>query len=273
MKTQLYNLFAALLTLVLAAPAYSENAASNVTQSEPTEASLGIAISSLPETLASHLPDVIVDGRGVLVSDVLEGSAAEKAGIQRHDILVRYNNQDLYSSEQLIKQVRNDKPGSTVELEYVRAGKLQSTSVTLDKTPKRNRIHTNDWSGMTPPFNFPWSSMRPNFLTETQDATHDGTEWSEFVSLSVVKEADGTYTARITFNDPNKETVSHEFKGTRQEVREAINADESLPDNRKQQLLRTLDDRASGFNGEFRFNAPAWNDWRRGRFQWPNAPF
>ena len=54
-----------------------------------TEASLGIAVSSMPEVLTSHLGEVIGDGRGVLVAEVMQGSPAEKAGLKKHDILVR----------------------------------------------------------------------------------------------------------------------------------------------------------------------------------------
>ncbi|EMI53299.1 S1C family serine protease [Rhodopirellula sallentina] len=239
---------------------------------ESTQASLGVMVASLPEVLASHLPEALPNGRGILVSNVVEGSAADAAGLQRNDILVRYDDQDLYSSEQLIKRVRNDKPGDEVALEYIRGGKLQSTKVVLDKTLKPRRTPVNEWSGMTPPFNFPWSSMLPSFSTNQNIAGNDNTEWNEFVSLSVVKEADGTYTARITFNDENGESVSHEFKGKRQEVRDAINADTSLPEHRKNQLLRTLDDRANDFRDSL-LNGLRRNHWQSRPFNWQSFQF
>ena len=104
-----------------------EKPAADATQAA-TEARLGIGVSPLPELLTSHLPDVIGKGRGVLVSEVVADSPAAKAGLQKHDVLVRYGDQDLYSPEQLVKRVRNDAPGNEVQIEYVRAGRAQAGS-------------------------------------------------------------------------------------------------------------------------------------------------
>lgn len=288
MNTTLRTLFFASFSLVSLSPVSAEevspttidadastsivSAESDARLDESTQASLGVMVTSLPEVLASHLPEALPNGRGILISNVVEGSAADTAGLQRNDILVRYDDQDLYSSEQLIKRVRNDKPGDEVTLDYIRGGKPQSTKVVLDKTLKSRRTPMNEWSGMTPPFNFPWSSVFPSFSTNPNIANDNNTQWNEFVSLSVVKEADGTYTARITFNDENDESVSHEFKGTRQEVKAAIDADTSLPDQHKQHLLRTLDDRANEVR-DFRMNGLRRNHWQSSPFDWQSFQF
>ncbi|MEZ6081498.1 MAG: PDZ domain-containing protein [Pirellulaceae bacterium] len=56
--------------------------------------------------LTSHLPEVSGEGRGVLVADVMDDSPVAKAGLRKHDVLVRYDDQDLYSPEQLVKRVQ-----------------------------------------------------------------------------------------------------------------------------------------------------------------------
>ena len=146
-----------------------------------TEARLGIGVSPLPDVLKSHLPKVIEDGRGVIVSEVTEGSAADKAGLKQHDVLVRYGDQDLYAPEQLVKRVRNDDPGKEVEIQYVRAGELQTAKVTLGKQAHRKLI-VSDWPILIDGFNIPWSPLRPEFWTEAKDAECDSTvgmEWPE----------------------------------------------------------------------------------------------
>tara|TARA_R110002049_G_scaffold288423_1_gene470952 strand:- start:138925 stop:139542 length:618 start_codon:yes stop_codon:yes gene_type:complete len=166
------------------------------------EARLGIGVSSLPEVLKSHFPELFDDGRGVLVSKVFAGSPADKAGIRMHDVLIRYGDQDLYSPEQLVKRVRNDAPGKSVELQYVREGKLQAVTVKLGRQTKReSELLPWNWPGLVRRFDGPWSPLRPEYWTEAQDAQGDGTEWTSFESLTVKKETDGSYLVRIMYKD------------------------------------------------------------------------
>lgn len=233
------------------------------------EARLGIGVTSLPDVLKSHLPDVIDDGRGILVSEVFEGSPAEKAGIRRHDVLVRYGDQDLYSPEQLVKRVRNDDPGKTVELQYVRAGKLQTVQVELGRQAKKDPVFSpRVWPGFVNRFDVPWSPLRPEYWTEAQDAQGDGTEWTSFESLTVMKESDGRYLVRISYKDTRGKSIGKEFTGTRQEIRDAIQADSDLPESRKNQLMRTLDDR-----GRQPLAQTIWGQPQRELFNWPNVEF
>ncbi|MCA9200940.1 MAG: PDZ domain-containing protein, partial [Planctomycetales bacterium] len=179
-----------LLAFVLAGgPLHANNKQATEQPSEATqEARLGIGVSPLPEVLKKHLPEVIADGRGILVSEVVDGSPAEKAGIQKYDVLVRYDDQDLYSPEQLVKRVRNDDPGKTVELQFVHAGKLQTVKVQLGRQAKKESVFSQwDWPGFVGRFDVPWSPLRPEYWTEAQDIQGDGTEWTSFESLTVKK--------------------------------------------------------------------------------------
>jgi hypothetical protein len=246
-----------------------ESQANAQSVAEAREARLGIGVTPLPEVLKSHLSDVIGDGRGILVSEVFDGSPAKKAGIKKHDVLVRYGNQDLYSPEQLVKRVRNDAPGNTVELQFVRAGKQQTTTVELDQQAKKEPVFSQwNWPGFASRFNVPWSPLRPEYWTEAQDAEGDGTEWTSFESLTVNKNADGVFLVRITYKDTSGNSISKEFKGTRQEIRDAINTDSDLPESRKNQLIRTLDDRGRQPMPRMPWDAP-----QRELFNWPNVNF
>ena len=78
-------LVATVIAISMATLCYADQSNSEATTrtNDATEARLGIGVSSLPEVLSSHLPEVIDDGRGVLVSEVMDGSAADKAGIKK----------------------------------------------------------------------------------------------------------------------------------------------------------------------------------------------
>ena len=77
--------------------------------------------------------------RGAVVTDVQEGSAADKAGIKDGDVIVRFGGQDVWSAAQLARLVRETPAGRTVDLEVSRGGSIQKLSVALAK-PDRDRL-------------------------------------------------------------------------------------------------------------------------------------
>ena len=155
----------------------------------------------------------------------------------------------------------------SVELQYVRAGKLLTVKATLGEQTKKEVI-VSKWPGLGAKLQVPWSPIRPEFWTEAHDRAGDGTEWTSFESMSVEKHEDGAYVVRVTYKDTSGNSISKEFKGTRQEIRDAINDDHDLPDSRKQQLTRTLDDR-----GQSPLMQRDWQNWNRELFNWPNVDF
>ena len=241
--------------------------------SRPTQAELGIGVAPLPSVLTSHLPDVIGKGRGVLVANVTAGSPADQAGLKKHDVLIRYGDQDLYSPEQLVKRVRNDRPGKEVEVQYVRGGKIATAKVTLGEKSRQPPVQSN-WPGFIRPFDVPMPPFRPDFLTEDQDLLGQGTEWTRFQSMSVSKDPDGTYRAAVKYKDEDGDTIEREYSGTRQEVRAAIEADRELPASQKEQLLRSLDDRGRITLPDLDLpSLPRWSPWSRELFNWPDVTF
>src|SRR5688572_7086568 len=67
-----------------------------------TQAYCGIGVSPLDPVLSAHLPEVTEKGRGVVVSKIMKSSPAEQAGLKQYDILLMYNDQSIYSPEQLV---------------------------------------------------------------------------------------------------------------------------------------------------------------------------
>ncbi len=91
--------------------------------------------------------------RGAVVTDVQEGSAAEKAGVKDGDVIVRFGGQDVWSAAQLARLVRETPAGRTVDLEVSRGGAIQKLSVALTK-PDRDRMFGVGPGGMGEDFHF-----------------------------------------------------------------------------------------------------------------------
>lgn len=72
---------------------------------------------------------------GALVSDVVPDSPAEKAGLQRGDIIKKIGNATLKTPDELSSAVRKQAAGDTVRLEILRDGKTSTLSVKLEELP------------------------------------------------------------------------------------------------------------------------------------------
>lgn len=68
---------------------------------------------------------------GALVQSVEPGGAAEKAGLQKGDLITSFEGQPITGKTDLTAQVRVLAGGSTAELTYVRDGKSHTAEVTL----------------------------------------------------------------------------------------------------------------------------------------------
>ncbi len=103
---------------------------------------LGINIQNITEDTAEALG--ITEKSGVLVSNVRQGSAAEKAGVKRGDIVTAINGEKIDDSNVLRNKVAGTLPGTEIKLTIVRDGKSQEMTATLDE------FNTGDEKGSTP---------------------------------------------------------------------------------------------------------------------------
>ncbi len=246
--------------------------AQSVTQNETMgkQAYLGLGVIPLQPAIASQLGNTIGDGRGVLIANVVEGSPAAKAGLKIHDVLVALNQQDIYSTEQLVKLIQASKPGEEVALTFFREGKQQKASLVLgeiiaqptDRTQKVLRVPFDER------FPIPELFSRDRLLENIPDAGN----WSQFESLSIAKDEDGNYKAKISFKD-NEQTLDRTFIGTREEVVKAIEEDKELPKTARDHLLRGLDVKIHVrelFDPEQFFRRPGLS---KEMFNWPEFEF
>ena len=90
---------------------------------------LGVGIQEVTSDLAASLN--LKDVRGVIVNLVSPGSAAEKAGIRRGDVIVAFNGTPVTDSNSLRNKVAGTQPGTQVNLTILREGREQQVSATL----------------------------------------------------------------------------------------------------------------------------------------------
>jgi len=265
-------LFVVLLTTELVALGASQTYESETQESnaqlsidEAKEAYLGMGVTTLPPGMASQLPGVIGKDRGVMVADVLADSPAAKGGMQQYDIVVKYNEQDVISPEQLVKLVRTDKPGSTVKLTCIRGGKEVTASVKLGEQAKREPVYEL--------FRFPSDRLGKIEMPEWQSfqlPLDDPSHWSEFESMKITQVEKGKFKAEIEYKRDDK-TLERKFEGTREEIREAVKADKELPDKVKSHLLSGLTQSPGGiWNSRF---GSRFKELERELFHWPHRDF
>jgi serine protease Do len=94
---------------------------------------LGVMIQDMNEELAQSMG--LKDTDGVLVSDVVKGAPAEKAGLRRGDIIVQVDGDDIEEATVLSRKIAGTEPGSNIKVTVIRDGKRQTIPVTLGTLP------------------------------------------------------------------------------------------------------------------------------------------
>ncbi len=87
---------------------------------------LGVNIVTLTPDVAQNLG--IADAQGALVSQVVEGSAAEKAGIRAGDVITSVNNKTVKTGSELRNAIGLLRVGDKVDISLLRDGKSQRVS-------------------------------------------------------------------------------------------------------------------------------------------------
>jgi len=72
-----------------------------------------------------------IDRAGISVLEVIDGSEAERIGIQPNDIIVNINGESIQNSNQFHKEIKKYEPGTTVSLGLIRFGQDSRLKATL----------------------------------------------------------------------------------------------------------------------------------------------
>jgi S1-C subfamily serine protease len=72
---------------------------------------------------------------GALVTDLQANSAAAQAGLQVGDVIVNFDNFDIYNPDELLQRLVMHKPGDQVSVTIIRNGQQQQLSLTIGEAP------------------------------------------------------------------------------------------------------------------------------------------
>jgi hypothetical protein len=72
---------------------------------------------------------------GVLVTHVLPDSPAARAGVRRHDVLLRYDETPIRDCRHFVALIQGDRPGRKVSLTLSRDGREEKVEATLAEGP------------------------------------------------------------------------------------------------------------------------------------------
>ena len=92
--------------------------------------------------------------RGVAVEKVIEGSPAEKAGIQIGDVIVRFNGEEVTSVRKLTRLLSEVSPDHQAKVTVIRAGSERDLTATLAKRPMP-KFNEGNFTWTMPPGQFP----------------------------------------------------------------------------------------------------------------------
>jgi len=196
---------------------------------------LGIGVEGVPPAMARQMPNL--KGRGVIIAEVAKDSPAQKAGLKPYDILVSFEQQQVYSPDQFVKLVQNDKPGQSVTLEVLRGGKQEAIKVTLGERP------ANAWGQERMSNYFP-----PGFGAPQGRGMQGKDMWERFDSLNLTRIDDKRFKVDIKFRDDKGKVEQKHFEGTRQEIQQAIQKAKDMPASEREHLLRSLDLGQGGYS-------------------------
>jgi hypothetical protein len=99
---------------------------------------LGVQLTELTPELRAHFG--VPEDSGVMVSKVVDGSAAAKAGLQAGDIISAVDGASVVGARSLSREIGGREPGETVQLQVWRDRRIEPVSATLEAPKRDGRI-------------------------------------------------------------------------------------------------------------------------------------
>ena len=96
---------------------------------------LGVSIQELSPELAKQFG--VSEPSGVLVSDVLEGSPAKKAGLERGDVIVEFDGKTVENPTQLRNAVAQTVIGKKAVVKFIRDKRARTVEVSIAEQPRQ----------------------------------------------------------------------------------------------------------------------------------------
>jgi len=95
---------------------------------------MGVNLDDMNEQMGEYFG--VEDGKGALVTEVVEDSPADKAGLKAGDVIVRLGEKEIDSTTALHKAVAKTEPEQQMAVKVMRQGKSKDLSITLGEVPE-----------------------------------------------------------------------------------------------------------------------------------------
>ena len=97
---------------------------------------LGISMGTVDKKFADEMKLSSING--VYINEVMKGSAAEKAGLQKNDVIVAIDGQKITDASSVQAKVGSYHPGDKAVIRYIRDGKELETTVVFQAAAQQN---------------------------------------------------------------------------------------------------------------------------------------
>ena len=92
---------------------------------------IGVQVRTYPLTKEDAQAFGLPNTNGAVLTTVAEGQPAQKAGLQRGDVITEFSGKPIVDSDALVSMVISTKPGTTVPLTVYREGQRKSINITI----------------------------------------------------------------------------------------------------------------------------------------------
>ena len=108
---------------------------------------LGVAIQDVSSRLAKKKG--LKSDEGAYVSDVVDNSPADSAGIKEGDVIVEFNGKKIQDADDLLRAVQKTKPGTKTSILVMRGGDKKTMDIAIGR--ERRPRHGESFSMTMPP--------------------------------------------------------------------------------------------------------------------------
>lgn len=121
---------------------------------------LGVQILALTDDLARTYGRP--DAKGAVITDVTDGSPAEKAGLKQDDVVIGVDGRAINDNNDLSRYIASKSPGQTVQLRIVRGGQERTIAVTLGTFPEDTQEADNETEEGKPELGMTLRNLTPD---------------------------------------------------------------------------------------------------------------
>jgi len=108
-----------------------EKSAAEVAVRKASSKWIGVTLSPVPAPLAAH-----IGGEGLMITNIAKDSPADKAGLERYDVILEFDRRKVQSMEDLVDAIAATATDTSVEMTIVRGGSRSTVKIAPAERPE-----------------------------------------------------------------------------------------------------------------------------------------